>query len=183
MPSQRIPCDGLQVRREGKRFGASSARAHVCPLTAQEGDQQEEALIFSETSGSDLATRKRRRPPPRRIRSTALQGEKKKEKSPVTGSSAETGTDQSKATNGVGTAPLVVCSDQTGPVHGQDAISDPQSAVGGRRPVWDEGPDVDARSVERSVLQGGEGSHCLRDHLIDGWGYFLSIDNILHTLL
>lgn len=37
------------------------------------GDQQEEALIFSETSGSDLATRKRRRPPPRRMRSTALE--------------------------------------------------------------------------------------------------------------
>lgn len=36
------------------------------------GGQQEEALIFSETSGSDLATRKRSRPPPRRIRSTAL---------------------------------------------------------------------------------------------------------------
>lgn len=38
------------------------------------GGQQEEALIFSETSGSDLATRKRSRPPPRRIRSTALFG-------------------------------------------------------------------------------------------------------------
>lgn len=55
-----------------------------------------------------------------------------------------------------GSVPLVVCSDQTGPVHSQDAISDPQSAVGGSRSVRDQSPDVDAWSVERSVLQKGE---------------------------
>lgn len=41
--------------------------------------QHVEALIFSETSGSDLATRKRRRPPPSRIRSTALKNQRKQE--------------------------------------------------------------------------------------------------------
>lgn len=49
-------------------------------------NQQEEALIFSETSGSDLATRKRSRPPPRRIKSTALygtNGRKRREKDRV----------------------------------------------------------------------------------------------------
>ena len=43
-------------------------------LSYLKGGQQEEALIFSDTSGSDLATRNRRRPPPRRMRSTALWG-------------------------------------------------------------------------------------------------------------
>lgn len=42
--------------------------------------QQDEALIFSETSRSDLATRKRRRPPPSRIRSTALERGREKER-------------------------------------------------------------------------------------------------------
>lgn len=51
--------------------------------------------------------------------------------------------------------PLVVGPDQTGSVHGQDAIADPQPPVGGGRPVRDQGADVDARSVERSVLQSG----------------------------
>lgn len=52
----------------------------VVSLYYLKGGQQEEALIFSETSGSDLATRKRRRPPPRRIRSTALQQEVRRER-------------------------------------------------------------------------------------------------------
>lgn len=33
------------------------------------------------------------------------------------------------STTGTPSVPLVVCSYQTGPVHSQDAISDPQSAV------------------------------------------------------
>lgn len=47
------------------------------------GGQQEEALIFSETSGSDFATKNRSRPPPRRIRSTALGGGSGEEKDGV----------------------------------------------------------------------------------------------------
>lgn len=50
---------------------------------------------------------------------------------------------------------LVVCSYQTGPIHSQDAVSDPQSAVGGGGSVRDQSPDVNAWSVERSVLQEG----------------------------
>lgn len=49
--------------------------------------------------------------------------------------------------------PLVVGPDQAGSVHGQDAIANPQPAVGGGRSVWDQSADVDARSVEGSVLQ------------------------------
>lgn len=52
--------------------------------------------------------------------------------------------------------PLVVCSYQTGPVHCQDAVSNSQSAIRGSRSVGDQSPDVNARSVERSVLQEGE---------------------------
>lgn len=54
------------------------------------------------------------------------------------------------------TVPLVVCSYQTGPVHSQDAISDPQSAIRGSRSVGDQSPDVNTWSVERSVLQERE---------------------------
>lgn len=53
------------------------------------------------------------------------------------------------------TVPLVVGPNQTGSVHGQDAIADPQPPVGGGRSVRDQGADVDARGVERSVLQAG----------------------------
>lgn len=52
--------------------------------------------------------------------------------------------------------PLVVCSDQAGSIHSQDAVSDPQSAVGRSRTVRDQSPDVDAWSIKRSVLQEGE---------------------------
>lgn len=60
------------------------------------------------------------------------------------------------STTGTWPVPLVVCSYQTGPVHSQDAISDPQPAVGGSRSVRDQSPDVNAWSVEGSVLQEGE---------------------------
>lgn len=53
----------------------------IFPLSHPKGNQQEEALIFSETSRSDLATRKRSLPPPSRIRSTALQAEEEEEES------------------------------------------------------------------------------------------------------
>lgn len=55
-----------------------------------------------------------------------------------------------------GSVPLVVCSYQAGAVHSQDAVSDPQSAVRGSRPFRDQGPDVNAWSIEGSVLQGGQ---------------------------
>lgn len=58
------------------------------------------------------------------------------------------------APTGTSSLPLVVRSDQTGPVHRQDPVSDPQPAVGGSRSVRDQSPDVDAWSVERGVLQG-----------------------------
>lgn len=60
------------------------------------------------------------------------------------------------SSSGTSSVPLVVCSDQAGPVHSQDAISDPQSAVGGSGSVRDQSPDVNAWSVERSVLQEGQ---------------------------
>lgn len=145
-------------------------------LFCLEGDQQEEALIFSEMSGSDLATRKRRRPPPRRIRSTALQQEvgwARQGSSYMKLSRDKESINQSKQSAGrrgrqlwvfntierwlVGLSlwispkyrpmllaqratlpvPLVVCSDQTGSIHSQDAITDPQSAVGGSRAIRD----------------------------------------------
>lgn len=55
--------------------------------------------------------------------------------------------------------PLVVGSDQAGPVDGQDPIANPQPAIGCRRPVGDERADVDARGVEGRVLrwEGGGG--------------------------
>lgn len=52
--------------------------------------------------------------------------------------------------------PLVVGSYQAGPVHSQDAVSDPQPAVRRRRAVRDQSSDVDAWSVERGVLRGGQ---------------------------
>lgn len=60
------------------------------------------------------------------------------------------------STTATSSVPLVVCSYQTGPVHGQDAIADPQSAIRGSRSVRDQCPDVNSWSVERSVLQEGE---------------------------
>lgn len=53
----------------------------------------------------------------------------------------------------LGAVPLVVGPDQAGSVHGQDAIANPQPPVGGGRSVWDQSADVDAWSVEGSVLQ------------------------------
>lgn len=64
---------------------------------------------------------------------------------------------------GTSSVPLIVCSYQTGAIHSQDAISDPQSAVGGSRTVRDQSPDVNAWSVERSVLQEGEVLQCVQD--------------------
>lgn len=61
----------------------------LCMSWGRGRGQQEEALIFSDTSGSDLATRKRSRPPPRRIRSTALEVERETQNL-VTCGSAET---------------------------------------------------------------------------------------------
>lgn len=60
------------------------------------------------------------------------------------------------STTATSSVPLVVCSYQTGPVHGQDAIADPQSSIRGSRSVRDQCPDVNSWSVERSVLQEGE---------------------------
>lgn len=72
--------------------------------------------------------------------------------------------------------PLVVGPDQTGAVHGQDAIADPQPAVGGGRPVWDQSADVDARSVEGSVLQGRETTHtCSTPSLKETFLLFIAI--------
>lgn len=51
--------------------------------------------------------------------------------------------------------PLIVGPDQAGSVYGQDAIADPQPPIRGGRSVRDQSADVDARSVERRVLQAG----------------------------
>lgn len=154
---------------------------------SHKGGQQEEALIFSETSRSDLATRKRSRPPPSRIRSTALQ--RKRRKSPLTLSSAEAErmeehpsiasllSDSMDNTLDITTTsllsrysthqhhqslltsvPLVVCPNQTGPVHRQDPIANLQSAVRGGGSVGDQRADVNSWSVEGSVLQQREAS-------------------------
>ncbi|KAG9349808.1 hypothetical protein JZ751_026161 [Albula glossodonta] len=97
--------------------------------------QHDEALIFSETSKSDLATRKRSLPPPSRMRSTALGGE----------------TLPSEASNfciiSTDTIDLRVGSDEAGPIHGQDPVPDTEPPVGCCRPVGDQGPDVDPGSV------------------------------------
>ena len=60
----------------------------------------------------------------------------------------------------VADSPLVVRADQAGPVDGQDAVPDPQPAVGGGGPVGDQGADVDPRSVQRGVLQGVDVARC-----------------------
>ena len=43
--------------------------------------------------------------------------------------------------------PLVVSADQAGPVDGQDAVPDPQPAVGGGGAVGDQRADVDPRGI------------------------------------
>lgn len=52
--------------------------------------------------------------------------------------------------------PLVVRSNQAGPINCQDAVSDPQSAVRGSRSVRDQSPDVNTRSIKWSVLSEEE---------------------------
>lgn len=54
--------------------------------------------------------------------------------------------------------PLVVCPDQTGPVHRQDPVANFQPAVGGGGSVGDERADVNSWSVEGSVLRQREAS-------------------------
>lgn len=73
--------------------------------------------------------------------------------------------------------PLVVRSYQTGPVHSQDTISDPQSAVRGSRPVRDQSPDVNAWSIERGVLQEGNMLVCVHS------SYTLSYNITLHYII
>lgn len=62
-------------RRSGSFFGLVLPKLTLEPQTSSFPTQHEEALIFSDTSGSDLATRKRSRPPPSLIKSTALRSE------------------------------------------------------------------------------------------------------------
>lgn len=55
--------------------------------------------------------------------------------------------------------PLVVCPDQTGPIHRQDPIANFQSAIRGSGSIGDQRADVNSWSVEGSVLRqrGGGG--------------------------
>lgn len=49
--------------------------------------------------------------------------------------------------------PLVVCPDQTGPIHRQDPIANFQSAIRGSGSIGDQRADVNSWSVEGSVLR------------------------------